>query len=124
MVKSHDKFLIAIVSMCITFGAVAASKSTETFKLPLDKTPEPSYKFLNQCAKKMNDVCGREIFVGMFYDEPLTKPCCTRLITMGRECHDALVKKLLQIAQEPIVSTAFHKSGRIWNVCKSNAKSP
>lgn len=137
------KFMIAIVALCITLGAVLYAPATIAqstfddvkiintlnFDLPLNDAPKPSpgyYKYLDQCASKISEECGNEVFVGMFYAEPLTIECCVRLLAMGRECHDALAQKMIHSPQlKPLASMASRKSVEIWDVCsESVAASP
>ncbi|KAJ1410305.1 Prolamin-like domain [Sesbania bispinosa] len=156
MVKSNEITLIKVAALFLAIGVVlfapigvAASDDFEEATAPVSdddddysinslhldglldmyNSPEPSpgyYKFLEQCAKKLNsEECGKEIFAGMFYEEPLTKPCCTRLVAMGRECHDALVEKLIDSPElKPLSPKVLLRSAQIWDACDYIAQSP
>jgi hypothetical protein len=81
--------------------------------------PETEYtEYLEECARKVEAECGKEIFLGMLESLPITKKCCLQLVKMGRACHDDLVKAIIFLPEyAPKASVAFSNSVQIWDKC-------
>ena len=81
--------------------------------------PEDEYtNYLEECSKKVEEECGKEIFFGMFESLPVTQKCCLQLVKMGKTCHDDLVKAIIFLPEyAPKASVALSKSVQIWDKC-------
>ena len=125
--------IILIAALCLTVGSDLISCGLAAEDVPSEAPsyddlgdpqlpPEPSpgyYNFLDQCVKGITPECSKEIFEGMFEDvETLTEPCCSMLLSMGKECHTELVKTLLELPKlKHVASKALIKSEELWNAC-------
>jgi hypothetical protein len=81
--------------------------------------PETEHtKYLDECARKVEAECGKEIFLGMFESLPITQKCCLQLVKMGKTCHDDLVEAIISLPEySPKASVALSNSVQIWNKC-------
>lgn len=103
--------------------ALEEDEEPTVFESPLEPSPSES-EFTDECAKLIDPDCGEAIFSGIFSvdDVVLTNHCCFQLMAMGKTCHDEIVKKILEIPEfKPEATTAWVRSGRIWNQCDSGA---
>jgi hypothetical protein len=81
--------------------------------------PETEHtKYLEECARKVEAECGKEIFLGMFESLPITQKCCLQLLKMGKTCHDDLVKAIIFLPEySRKASLALSNSVQIWDKC-------
>ncbi|KAK6128360.1 hypothetical protein DH2020_037891 [Rehmannia glutinosa] len=81
----------------------------------------PDYEeFLEACAEKLTDKCGTEVVYAIFKkNKKVDKSCCKKLLKMGRECHDELIKGLRNLGEyakdEKEVKA---KSDHVWKHCQ------
>ena len=140
MANLDQTFLI--VALCFAFMGAALARDIGESMAPAslepdednisepELPPEPSpgyYHFLDQCAQSMTPECSKEIFASMYDQDDfiISMPCCSRLVSMGKECHDGMVKALLMFPQlRPVASTVWTKSQQIWSICASDYWSP
>ncbi|KAJ4839632.1 hypothetical protein Tsubulata_034663 [Turnera subulata] len=57
-------------------------------------TEEDNYE--RECALVLGQDCGSQIFYGIFYDQSVNTTCCRKLVYMGKDCSDILVKSVLK----------------------------
>lgn len=81
----------------------------------------PSLPSLKACEAKIDNKCGKEIGLGIFYGKgQVTKQCCAKLVKMGPECHDRWVKTNLAKPEFQKSSIAIiDRSTKIWKKCVS-----
>ncbi|GMY35516.1 protein DOWN-REGULATED IN DIF1 11-like [Fagus crenata] len=129
MAKFNNIFMVALI---LASGVLALfAQETEESISPstlIDDTafppegampPETEHtKYLEECARKVQAECGKEIFLGMFESLPVTKKCCLQLVKMGKTCHDDLVNAIIYLPEfSPKASVALSKSVQIWDEC-------
>ncbi|KAJ4843859.1 hypothetical protein Tsubulata_036659 [Turnera subulata] len=80
-------------------------------------TEEDNY--VRECALVLGQDCGSQIFYGIFYDQSVNTTCCRKLVYMGKDCSDILVKSVLKYPGlgkfDP--SKAYEKSGKVYEKC-------
>lgn len=84
-------------------------------------------KYLENCASKITEQCGEEIYTSVFRNGTYTDNCCHNLVvSLGKECHDKMVKFIIFNIPEfkEKNSTILTKSEQIWNKCALVAASP
>ncbi|KAK3025505.1 hypothetical protein RJ639_042040 [Escallonia herrerae] len=74
----------------------ANNKPGQAPKVPIEIDEiEKENPFLRSCIQKIRYTkCGSTVF-DYVHSEKVTGKCCRSLVTMGRPCHDALIKYLL-----------------------------
>ena len=110
--------LTACVALLVTPGLAFEGPAISSEDLPPE--PSPQYReHLHQCALKVTEKCGNEIFYSTFFNNvTMTKGCCIELTEMGKRCHDDLVNFLLQApVLKNNVSEILPRSEHIWNRC-------
>ncbi|KAG8366814.1 hypothetical protein BUALT_Bualt16G0006900 [Buddleja alternifolia] len=95
-------------------------------KLPPRRYRPGNEDFLKGCAEKMTEKCGTKIVAALFGGEAtVDKKCCSKLLHMGGECHDEMVKRLLQLSEK---STKVNRgevrkrSDQVWKHCEKIGK--
>ena len=114
MAKFNNIFIV--VALILASGVMA---SLAHIKISPPKHV-PGYPLhLLHCARRVEDECGKEIFLGMFEKLPVSKKCCLQLIKkMGKTCHDDLDKAIVHLRKySSRASTAIPKGNRIWHKC-------
>ncbi|KAI6682497.1 hypothetical protein NL676_036378 [Syzygium grande] len=83
-----------------------------------------TYEYLVDCATKLAEQCGYEIFSNIFADkEQLTPQCCKKLVSMGKECHEAMVNFIIiSPTYSKNASITVPRSKKVWKECVSLAK--
>ncbi|XP_048321659.2 protein DOWN-REGULATED IN DIF1 11 [Ziziphus jujuba] len=81
-------------------------------------SPAPAQQHLLECANKLGD-CGKQVYFAVFVNgTTVTKDCCTRLLSVGKQCHHDLI---VYATQRPTfkgnVSEILDKSEQVWNGC-------
>lgn len=83
--------------------------------------PEPSGpdSYLAQCASKLTEKCGEDIFGNIFTKETeLTPECCKKLVLAGIGCHEAMVNFIVSIPTfAKNASITVPRSKQVWNQC-------
>ncbi|KAI6706323.1 hypothetical protein NL676_009285 [Syzygium grande] len=76
---------------------------------------------MKACETKIDDECGKEIGLGIFYGKgQVTKGCCSKPVRMGAGCHDRWVKTILARPEFVKSSNAIlDRSTKIWKKCVS-----
>ncbi|KAL6521715.1 hypothetical protein OROGR_018284 [Orobanche gracilis] len=85
----------------------------------------PNYdEFLEKCAEKITEKCGAEVVNSVFMKEKkVGKGCCKKLLKMGRECHEELMKGLKNLGEREEGGMEMEaKSDRVWKHCKDIVK--
>ena len=111
------KFNIFIMVALIFASRVMASLTEKKISIP---RLVPGYPLnLLHCARRVEDECAKEIFVGMFEKLPVSKKCCLQLIKkMGKTCQDDLYKAIVLLPDYTSrASTVIPKGNRIWRKC-------
>ncbi|KAJ4709456.1 Protein of unknown function (DUF784) [Melia azedarach] len=76
--------------------------------------------FLRDCAEKVTKECSEDLFLYIFQDTPLSKPCCSQLVKMGETCHTALIKNAFTL---PIykgdAAMGIPRSKQLWKKCSA-----
>ncbi|GMY35514.1 protein DOWN-REGULATED IN DIF1 11-like [Fagus crenata] len=118
------KFNIIFFILALTLASgimVSFAQETKDTEFPPESAmpPETAYtKYLDECARKVEEECGKEIFFGMFESLPVTQKCCLQLVKMGKTCHDDLAKAIVKLPEyAPKASVALPKSVLIWDAC-------
>ena len=90
------KFNIFIMVALILASGVMASLAQKKISPPKHVPGYPLH--LLHCARRVEDECGKEIFLGMLEKLPVSKKCCLQLIKkMGKTCHDDLDKAIVHL---------------------------
>ena len=112
-----EKFNILIMVTLILASGLMASFAQKNISPPRHVPGYPLH--LLHCARRVEDECGKEIFLGMFEKLPVSKNCCLQLIKkMGKTCHDDLDKAIVHLRMySSRASTAIPKGNRIWHKC-------
>ena len=79
-----------------------------------------------RCISKFPNKCGEAIVKSVLSRGGTVddKYCCEKLVSMGRDCHEELVKKLVSLPEVPAVDV-FQVSKRgeqVWQKCASLIK--
>ncbi|KAL4625704.1 hypothetical protein ACB092_05G044600 [Castanea dentata] len=113
MVKFNNIFIMVV----ILASGVMASLAQKKISPPRHVPGYPLH--LLHCARRVEDECGREIFLGMFQKLSVSKKCCLQLIKkMGKTCHDDLDKAVVHLPEYSSRSSmAIPKGNRIWHKC-------
>ncbi|KAJ4825110.1 hypothetical protein Tsubulata_028988 [Turnera subulata] len=82
-------------------------------------TEEDSYG--RECALILGQDCGYQVFYGIFYDQSVNTTCCHKLVYMGKDCSDVLVKSVLK---SPALGQfdpkqVLEKSAKVYDRCAS-----
>ena len=114
MAKFNNIFIL--VALILASG-VMASPTQKKISPPKHVPGYPLH--LLHCARRVEDECGKEIFLGMFEKLPVSRKCCLQLIKkMGKTCHDDLDKAIVHLPDySSRASKAIPKGNRIWHKC-------
>ena len=114
MAKFNNIFIM--VALILASG-VMASLAQKKISPPKHVPGYPLH--LLHCARRVEDECGKEIFLGMLDKLPVSKKCCLQLIKkMGKTCHDDLDKAIVHLPDySSRASKAIPKGNRIWHKC-------
>lgn len=97
------------------------------FDIPEESGPG-FYDYLDNCSEKLSDICGEAIFHAVFkggeeFKEaapPVNKYCCKKLILMGKQCHEDIVKTLSTVREFAKDSSEILETSRkVWDHCVS-----
>ncbi|KAL5758383.1 hypothetical protein ACOSP7_020994 [Xanthoceras sorbifolium] len=100
---------------------LAAQNMGEASVLP--PLPSSTHYFLEQCAAKLPVECGVQIVGTLFGDGTLTASCCSRLVAVGRPCHDEFLAVTLPYHKEVDPSIVLAKSEKVWKDCATQKPS-
>ncbi|KAK4426208.1 hypothetical protein Salat_1389300 [Sesamum alatum] len=82
----------------------------------------PGYaQFLRECAKKLTEKCGDEVSDAVFKkNKTVDKGCCRRVLHMGRDCHDEMLKDLISLGEirNKTPRQVEIKTDQIWKRCE------
>ena len=114
MAKFNNIFIMVAL---ILANRVMASLTEKKISIPRLVPGYPLH--LLHCARRVEDECGKEIFLGMFEKLPVSKKCCLQLIKkMGKTCYDDLDKAIVHLPDySSRASKAIPKGNRIWHKC-------
>ncbi|KAL2252408.1 uncharacterized protein LOC105167735 [Sesamum indicum] len=86
----------------------------------------PGYaEFLRECAKKLTEKCGNEVSDSIFKNhKTVDKGCCWRVLHMGRDCHEEMLKDLISLGdmKNKTPREVKLKSDQIWKRCERIAR--
>jgi len=91
-----------------------------------DAPTQPSLfeKHLNNCATKVYQPCGDEIFFSIvFGNQTVGKECCLNLVNeVGKQCHDDMTKAILTTEdfRKSKTSSILKRSAKVWDSCVSS----
>ncbi|KAH7512532.1 hypothetical protein FEM48_Zijuj12G0100500 [Ziziphus jujuba var. spinosa] len=110
---------ISPVTMILFLGSVAVT-ILPVLAVPAP-SPAPAQKHLLECADKFGD-CGKLVYLAIFVNGTIvSKDCCTRLLSVGKQCHHDLI---VYATQRPTfkgnVSEILDKSEQVWNGCANS----
>ncbi|EYU34650.1 hypothetical protein MIMGU_mgv1a009129mg [Erythranthe guttata] len=82
----------------------------------------PGYeKFLQECENKMTDKCGNEVMEVVLEKKRknVDKGCCSKLMTMGYDCHQEMLLRLEHLATKISDKSGVKKRGhQMWKHCE------
>ncbi|CAK7322455.1 unnamed protein product [Dovyalis caffra] len=88
---------------------------------PLSTSPEAEpglYNYVEQCSAMVGQKCGEEILHGSLLGKHVTLDCCEKLLLMGKECDDALMKIVLEFPEfKEHEEEALAGANRLWESC-------
>ena len=121
MAKLTTFFVVVVIYIaCSSFAPSFGDITTK----PAPKNAE----YLKNCAKKISEKCGKEIYEGVFENKSVTSECCTNLVGLGQPCHDALLRAILEfphIGEKVNLPQFLSKGNQIWSHCLvSSTSSP
>jgi len=92
---------------------------------PPDAPTQPSLfeKHLKNCASKVYQPCGDEIFFSILFGNQIVgKECCFNLVNeVGKQCHDDMTKAILTSEDFRKSKTSILKrSAKAWDSCVSS----
>ncbi|KAI3462925.1 hypothetical protein Pfo_019588 [Paulownia fortunei] len=133
MIPKSSTIIKIITFLIINLGFLDESQATKKptpngpsaspLASPLEQKLSPQYtEFLNACQKRMSEECADQIVGNIFKDKKVSKPCCSKLVYMGPDCHKALVdreKELIKghVHKKKIIS----RSQDLWKKCEKTA---
>lgn len=74
-------------------------KSDRIFDKCDQVTKPESSKFMAKCIEKIGSQCGEELYDNLTHDKNVTKPCCQKLVKMGKKCHISFTKALIRFPE-------------------------
>nr|XP_016492095.1 PREDICTED: uncharacterized protein LOC107811647 [Nicotiana tabacum]XP_033513997.1 protein DOWN-REGULATED IN DIF1 11-like [Nicotiana tomentosiformis] len=80
-------------------------------------------RFLEECARKMNEKCAKEIVMAVFEDKKVSRKCCIKVVNMGNKCHHEMIKRLKKIHLHHLKPKKIKsKSEKVYRKCQKIAK--
>ncbi|KAK9671861.1 hypothetical protein RND81_12G059400 [Saponaria officinalis] len=79
---------------------------------------------LQKCENGLGATCGNTIYQHVFErGNEVSKECCSRLITVGKDCHDLLTEVTIVYKRTPEkkAKEIWHKNDKAWEDCKQSA---
>lgn len=79
----------------------------------------------HECGYKAGAICGDEIFQYVFVNATIvSQECCTKLLKMGKQCHDLLTNATLesQDFDQVVVPHIWTKNIQVWNLCEIHGR--
>ncbi|KAI4296402.1 hypothetical protein L6164_036363 [Bauhinia variegata] len=128
-------FIVACASLMVKTGVSQVAEPAESPEVEVElelesesayaEAPEIEYMhYLSDCAEKLSNKCGDQIYFGTFYgNATVDHDCCLKLVNvMGKRCHNDLIKFAVESPKfERNVTQITLKSKQIWNDCASSA---
>ncbi|KAK9733166.1 hypothetical protein RND81_04G048200 [Saponaria officinalis] len=85
--------------------------------------PSPfSFDELQKCESGLGATCGVSIYQYIFEDGVnVSKECCYRLLTVGKDCHDLLTQVTIVYKRLPekLAKENHRKNGKVWELCRT-----
>ncbi|TYH74065.1 hypothetical protein ES332_D05G372500v1 [Gossypium tomentosum] len=80
----------------------------------------------NNCETKSGLPCVLQVFTSIFETGTISSKCCGKLVVLGKVCHSALVKRILEnpLFKDLRIATIIAKSIQTWNNCLALIDSP
>lgn len=124
MAASSNIFVMMIFLFIATLSVTPGLGISSDQELPPDPSPEYR-KHLHECAQKISEDCGDEVFYSTFFNNvTVSNGCCVQLQHLGKSCHDDLVNFLLEAPElGSKVSEISTRSEKIWDKCVLVAES-
>ncbi|KAK9726150.1 hypothetical protein RND81_05G193300 [Saponaria officinalis] len=115
---SSMNLLVTIVVLLVT-SFVTARPITVIETAP---APSPSEDFqVQKCARGLGETCGDSLFHYVFgAGKHVSKDCCTRLLNVGKECHDLLTTVTIRLEHFPEeeATEIRQKNDKVWGLCE------
>ncbi|RDX76338.1 hypothetical protein CR513_43679, partial [Mucuna pruriens] len=115
------KFSLMVLCLVISSALMVETGHSQEASNEEAEGPESSYgKYLANCASKLSQKCGNEIFSAIFYGtEKVSIECCDKLVNeVGKVCNDDMTDYILQLPK--FVSKdveILERSQRVWEDC-------
>ncbi|KAL3744125.1 hypothetical protein ACJRO7_013391 [Eucalyptus globulus] len=108
------------VAFLLLASVVATLSVRVRWKDPAGQTLD----YLADCATKLADDCGEDIFFNIFTKQrKITPACCKKLVSMGKQCHESMVGFIiLSPSFSKNASITVPRSKKVWNKCVLLAK--
>lgn len=88
-----------------------------------DEESSERQRFLEECARKMNEKCAKEIVMAVFEDKKVSRKCCIKVVNMGNKCHHEMIKRLKKIHLHHLKPKKItSKSEKVYKRCQKIAK--
>ncbi|KAK9733143.1 hypothetical protein RND81_04G046600 [Saponaria officinalis] len=94
-----------------------------SFAIEIATAPSPSSPDeLQKCESGLGATCGVSIYQYIFEDRVnISKECCNRLLTVGKDCHDLLTQVTIVYKRLPEkqAKESHRKNNKVWELCKT-----
>ncbi|CAJ1960309.1 unnamed protein product [Sphenostylis stenocarpa] len=116
------KLCLIMMFMAIATSSVKPCLSYEVFD-PFEGPISPMTSFeklLTDCILKLHPPCDNLYMFGtiFFYNETISKDCCSNIREMGKQCHDTLTTYILNLPKSKAKKTLIlQRSKQVWKEC-------
>ncbi|KAK9726210.1 hypothetical protein RND81_05G198200 [Saponaria officinalis] len=80
------------------------------------------YQHLQNCENGLGTKCGHLIYKNVFESKTeVSKDCCSRLLTVGKDCHDLLTEVTIVYKRltEKHAKEIWLKNDKVWEQCQT-----
>lgn len=118
--KSFNSFF-AVMAILASLTLLINTSHSSPVEVNYAPGPLSAYgKYLSNCASKVKQICGQQIFVGVFFSShTVSDYCCHSLVNdMGKSCHVDLTK---YVANSPTfkknTTEIMKRCYKVWDYC-------
>ncbi|KAK9733146.1 hypothetical protein RND81_04G046900 [Saponaria officinalis] len=111
------------LSFTVVLLVISLIMAKPSLAIEIASAPSPSsFDELKKCENGLGTTCGVSMYQYIFGNGvKVSKECCSRLLTVGKDCHDLLTQVTIIYKRLPEKQSkeSHRKNGKVWELCKT-----